>query len=294
MAVRDMPFLKFFPNDWLADEKLRLCSLAARGLWIEMLCLMHKNAKRRGYLEHPDGSAITAEQLARVVGIEAGESRVTLRELEAAGVFSRTENGTIFSRRMADDEKFRAACSEAGKASARTRDRDESGRLKGSRQRSTQRKANDPTNGKPTTPPTADPTIAQPSEIRDQRSEKDIAASAAEPAEKKPRPRNPIFDALAEVTGADPHSNGSHIGKLSALLSKASPPYSPDDVREFARRWRELLPWAKTSEHPRLTLGVIEKHIYTLRAALRVSNDPPRIKRAADSPLLYPPDAPPM
>jgi hypothetical protein len=123
---------------------------------------------------------------------------------------------------------------------------------------------------------------------------KDIAASAAEPAEKKPRPRNPMFDALAEVTGADPHVNGGQIGKVSALLSKASPPYSPDEVREFAKRWRELLPWAKPSEHPRLSLGVIEKHIHTLRAAPRVSNDPPRIKRAADSPLLYPPDAPPM
>jgi len=36
------PWLKFFPSDWRADPALRMCSLAARGLWIEMLCLMHE------------------------------------------------------------------------------------------------------------------------------------------------------------------------------------------------------------------------------------------------------------
>jgi hypothetical protein len=38
-----------------------------------------------------------------------------LRELEDSGVFSRTEHGTIYSRRMIRDDWKRAACREAGK-----------------------------------------------------------------------------------------------------------------------------------------------------------------------------------
>jgi hypothetical protein len=34
--------MKFYPSDWRSDPMLRLCSLAARGLWMEMMCLMHE------------------------------------------------------------------------------------------------------------------------------------------------------------------------------------------------------------------------------------------------------------
>lgn len=98
----------------MSDEKLRLCSLAARGLWFEMLCLMHQN-ERRGYLATGTGAAVDSGQLARVVGISPGESLNLLAELESAGVFSRDERGVIFSRRMVDDERFRSACAEAGR-----------------------------------------------------------------------------------------------------------------------------------------------------------------------------------
>ena len=30
----------FEPEDWRADEGIRRCTLAARGLWLEMLCVM--------------------------------------------------------------------------------------------------------------------------------------------------------------------------------------------------------------------------------------------------------------
>jgi hypothetical protein len=36
------PWMKFYPADWRSDPMLRLCSLAARGLWAEMICLMHE------------------------------------------------------------------------------------------------------------------------------------------------------------------------------------------------------------------------------------------------------------
>src|SRR6516225_4749703 len=41
-----LPWMKFFPADWRADLGLRTTSLAARGLWIEMLTIMHEAAPR--------------------------------------------------------------------------------------------------------------------------------------------------------------------------------------------------------------------------------------------------------
>ena len=36
------PWMKFYPSDWRADPALRMCSLGARGLWAEMMCIMHE------------------------------------------------------------------------------------------------------------------------------------------------------------------------------------------------------------------------------------------------------------
>lgn len=179
MAAKDMPFIKFFPRDWMSDEKLRLCSLAARGLWLELLCLMHQNTRRRGYLEHSSGVAVSSDQVARAVGISGTEASALLRELGDAGVFSRDENGVIYSRRMVGEERFRESCSAAGKASAKNpRMRGAGGKLRGS---ATERPPNDPPNASRTT----DRTHTEPSEIRDQRSDKE--------EEKTPQPRSGAF-----------------------------------------------------------------------------------------------------
>lgn len=97
------PWLKFFPSDWRADPALRICSVTARGLWMEMLCLMH-SATPRGFLL-VNGNVVTARQLAALAGSDVDEVQMCLAELEAAGVFSRDADGTIYSRRMRRDEQ---------------------------------------------------------------------------------------------------------------------------------------------------------------------------------------------
>jgi len=110
----ELPFFKFFPSDWLSDEKLRLCSRAARGTWQDLLCLMWK-ASRRGYLELGQGVPLSCDQLARVVGCKSKEIAQDLSELEAAGVFSREpETGVIYSRRLVRDAKHREVSSLGG------------------------------------------------------------------------------------------------------------------------------------------------------------------------------------
>ena len=109
-----LPSFQFYPGDWMKDPALRSVSLEARGLWIDMLCLLFESG-RRGYLQHRTGKPVTEEQLARMTGGSPEQVSRLLQELEDSGVFSRTEHGTIYSRRMIRYERKRTACSDAGK-----------------------------------------------------------------------------------------------------------------------------------------------------------------------------------
>ncbi|NBW17176.1 MAG: hypothetical protein EBR82_55280 [Caulobacteraceae bacterium] len=100
-------WIKFHPKDWLSDESLRVCSIEARGLWVDMLCLMAKSEKE-GYLlagSYP----INSTDLARIAGISADKCVQLLAELGAKGVYS-IKNDTIFSRRMVKDAEERKSC----------------------------------------------------------------------------------------------------------------------------------------------------------------------------------------
>jgi len=106
------PSFQFYPGDWLNDAGLRLCSIGARGLWIEMLCLMHQGTNY-GFLM-VNHAPILPLNLARISGATLVEVEGWLVELEGAGVFSRDDSGCIFSRRMISDEKVRAARAAGG------------------------------------------------------------------------------------------------------------------------------------------------------------------------------------
>lgn len=101
MASR--PWMKFYPVDWQADELLGMCSLAARGLWIEMIGVMHK-ADPYGHLV-VNGRPPTDTQLAALARCPPDQIPSLLEELENAGVFSRTRTRVIYSRRMTRDER---------------------------------------------------------------------------------------------------------------------------------------------------------------------------------------------
>jgi hypothetical protein len=60
------PAFQFYPSDWRNDPGLRLCSCGARGLWADMLCLMHEG-EPYGHLT-VFGRPIEPQALARLVG----------------------------------------------------------------------------------------------------------------------------------------------------------------------------------------------------------------------------------
>jgi len=101
MSKRSDPWFKFYPSDWRSEPSLRAVSMAARALWIEMLCLMHE-AEPRGHLLL-NGRPMTDAQLAALAGVPVTTAQELLGELETAGTFSRTRAGVIYSRRMRAD-----------------------------------------------------------------------------------------------------------------------------------------------------------------------------------------------
>jgi hypothetical protein len=97
----------------MKDPALRSVSLAARGLWVDMLCLMFE-ASKRGYLilnEKP----VSVEQLARMVGGNTDEVFGLVDELLQSGVASRNGIDVIYSRRMVRDEELSQKRAKAGK-----------------------------------------------------------------------------------------------------------------------------------------------------------------------------------
>ncbi len=108
-------WFSFYPRRWLSDPELRSCSLAARGLWIDLLASMSER-NPRGFLSNKD-HPLTTEQIARTVGAHQEEVQAYLEELEAAGVLSRDERGVIFSRGMVRDEATRVAARKRQQAS---------------------------------------------------------------------------------------------------------------------------------------------------------------------------------
>lgn len=108
--------IAFFPSDWRADSDLAFCSLAARGLWIEMLCIMH-GCTPYGHLTK-NGQPMSVKDLSLLVKSDPEEVSVLLKQLAEANVFSTTNNGIIFSRRMVRTNKLHNIRSKAGSRGA--------------------------------------------------------------------------------------------------------------------------------------------------------------------------------
>ena len=108
-----LPSFQFYPGDWRKDPALSRCSKAAKGVWMDMLCLMFECEVRgvfsTGGKPWPDGD------IAAAVGGDTAENLSCIRELLTKGVASRNSAGAIFSRRLVREEQIRAARAAAGR-----------------------------------------------------------------------------------------------------------------------------------------------------------------------------------
>lgn len=100
-----LPYMKFYPGDWLKDPALRACSPEARALWIDLLCLMWE-CPRRGYLKtgkEPWGIL----EIANALSSDPASIQNQISELKSRGVLRQTRVGVLYSKRITRDEKTR-------------------------------------------------------------------------------------------------------------------------------------------------------------------------------------------
>ena len=97
-------WFKFYPGDWLGDNKLQACSFEAIGLWANLVAVMAQDGVPYGHLSL-DGGTMSGEMMTVVVRKPEEEWREPLQELIDQDVLSQTDDGIIYSRRLVRDHK---------------------------------------------------------------------------------------------------------------------------------------------------------------------------------------------
>lgn len=170
------PAFQFYPGDWQKDPALRRTSKAAKGVWMDTLCLMFE-CEERGALVL-NGKAWSDDDIAWAVGGDIAENLRCLNELLEKGVARRRKDGAVYSDRMVRDEAKRRAAREAGLLGGNPELKD---RVKGE------------VKGESTPPDKRNPTSSSSSSVSSSSSklnDKDISAAAAAPKVRKPKPIN--------------------------------------------------------------------------------------------------------
>lgn len=103
-AQKRKPWMKWYTSDWRAEPTLRMVSRNARSVWVDLLGLMHESTLLGSLLLN--GRIPTVQDLAKVLGDDPQRLAEWMDELEEAGVFSRDEDGTIYSRKMRHDAEI--------------------------------------------------------------------------------------------------------------------------------------------------------------------------------------------
>lgn len=96
------PAFIFYPRDWLNDDKLKLCSFATKGAWMDILCMMYES-KKKGYLI-VNGKALDKEGIRQALKCQdIAEFENIWTELMTRGVMSVDSSGAYYSKRMVKD-----------------------------------------------------------------------------------------------------------------------------------------------------------------------------------------------
>lgn len=108
-----LPAIQFYPSDWRGDVGVQSLSYHDRGVWLEILFLMHSSEVRGKLLLN--GKPMPNEVLARLLGLDKQKLEQTLENLLNYGVASiDDETGALMNRRMVKDEHIRQVRKEAG------------------------------------------------------------------------------------------------------------------------------------------------------------------------------------
>lgn len=185
-----IPAFQFYPADWRKDLAVQSLPFLERGIWFEMLCLMHESEERGRLIVN--GRPMPDETIARLLGLDKQTFVKAVTVLLESGVATRDESGALINRRMIRDEELRKVRKEAGS--------------KGGKATFAQAKsqANLQANGQQTTE----------DEDEDKKTRKGIGQDRFSAFDEDV---NVLLDAVAPLTGADDRFNLVHAGRWRAV-----------------------------------------------------------------------------
>jgi len=120
MALRNQPYIPLYVQDYLTDEKLNLCSLESQGVFIKIMCILHKSTEYGTVLlkqkdkQNQSTCLNFACKFARLLPIQVDVLKVAITELVDEGVLE-IEGDKLFQKRMVHDNKISLIRSKVGK-----------------------------------------------------------------------------------------------------------------------------------------------------------------------------------
>ncbi len=120
MALRDQPYLPLYVQDFLTDEKLIECSASTVGVYIKMMCVMHKSEfygtilLKQKYKQSDKQNKNFALQIAKSVGFDVACVADAIAELLDEKVL-RLDGDFLVQNRMVYDADISEKRAKAGK-----------------------------------------------------------------------------------------------------------------------------------------------------------------------------------
>jgi hypothetical protein len=125
MSLRDQPYLPLFVQDFLTDEKLNECSAESHGIYIKLMCLLHKSETygkillEQKYKQNDKPLVNFANKFARHLPFTFDEILSGLNELSFNGVIQYNEN-ELWQKRMIRDNEISCLRAKAGSKGGKT------------------------------------------------------------------------------------------------------------------------------------------------------------------------------
>lgn len=122
MALRDQPYIPLYIQDFLTDEKLIECSPLANGVYIRLMCIMHKSEDygkillRQKDKQTPEQVLNFAAKVAKQMPYDYNDVESGLKELLEENVIC-IEGDFLVQKRMVKDNSISLARAKAGKKS---------------------------------------------------------------------------------------------------------------------------------------------------------------------------------
>jgi hypothetical protein len=119
MALRDQPYLPLYVQDYLTDEKLSMCSWATQGVYIKLLCLLHKSEPygtillKQSDKQTKNFASDFALKITRLLPIDRDTLRAAIEELINEGCLT-IDGDRLFQKRMVRDNAISELRSDAG------------------------------------------------------------------------------------------------------------------------------------------------------------------------------------